>query len=415
MKRVTVGAAALLIVLAAQAAGLTPFDRAEYARRRALIYAKMSPGSALLLLSGDTFKDEELYYFTGIAVKGAAFLVLKDGPVECLFLPPRSANYGVGEDEKPSPGKAVEELTGIARTASTVDLMKTATALLERAGRLYVNKLMDRPDPLGAGDTPQGALLKKLQGALPGLAVEDDFFLVADVRGIKSPGEIEGLRRAVEICGRGVMEAMRYVRPGLYEYNLEAAAGYIFRAAGAKTVFAIVGAGPNSVILHHRTNDRRLASGDLALLDIGAEFDHYGSDITRTFPVSGRFTEEQKKVYAVVLEANKRVIAAAKPGVSVEELDRLARRIIEDAGYGKYFNHGVSHPINMGGMGPLAAGMIITVEPGIYLPEKGFGVRLEDDILITADGNENLSAFVPKEIADVEKLLAEGSPLERLD
>ena len=152
-----------------------------------------------------------------------------------------------------------------------------------------------------------------------------------------------------------------------------------------------------------------------SLLDIGAEVDHYGSDITRTFPVSGTFTEEQRKVYAVVLEANKRVIAAAKPGVPVEELDKLARSIIEEAGYGKYFNHGVSHPINMGGMGPLAPGMIITVEPGIYLPEKGFGIRIEDDVLITPEGNAVLSAGVPKEIADVERLMAGKSPLESLD
>lgn len=415
MKKATVGAAALLTVLVTQAAGLTPFDRVEYARRRALLYAKMPPGSALLVLTGDTIKDEEFHYFTGVAVKGSAFFALKDGPAEYLFLPPRTASYGVGEDEKLSPGKSAEDLTGIARALPNTEIEKTIIALLKGAASLYVDRLMDRPDPLGVSDTPQAALLKKLQAAYPGLAVEEDFFLVADIRGIKTLGEIERIREAVMICGRGVMEAMRYSRPGLYEYHLEAAANYVFRSAGARTAFAIVGGGPNSILLHHRTNDRRLAAGDLVVLDVGAEFDHYGSDITRTFPVSGTFTGEQKKVYAVVLEANKRVIAAAKPGVPVEELDRLARKIIEEAGYGKYFNHGVSHPINMGGMVSLAPGMIITVEPGIYLPEKGFGVRIEDDILITGGGNVNLSEFVPKEIADVERLMAEPSPLECLE
>jgi Xaa-Pro aminopeptidase len=413
--RKTIFGTAAVALLASMAAGVVPFDQSEYARRRAALYAKLAPGSALLILTGDTIKDEEFHYFTGVAVKGSAFFALKDGPAEYLFLPPRSASYGVGEDEKPSPGKPAEELTGIAHTLPNTEIERTIVALLEGVGSLYVDRLMDRPDPLGVSDTPQAALLKKLQAAYHGLAVEDDFFLVADIRGIKAPGEIERVREAVSICGRGVMEAMRFAKPGLYEYHLEAAASYVFRSAGARTVFAIVGGGPNSVILHHRTNDRRFNAGDLVVLDIGAEVDHYGSDITRTFPVSGTFTEEQKKVYAVILDANKRVIAAAKPGVPVEELDRLARKIIEEAGYGKHFNHSVSHPINMGGMAPLAPGMVITVEPGIYLPEKGFGVRIEDDILITEGGNINLSAFVPKEIAEVERLMAESSHLERLE
>ncbi len=403
------------ILLASLAAASATIDRTDYARRRAALYAKMPPGSAVLILTGDIIKDEEFHYFTGVSVKGSAFFALKDGQVEYLFLPPHRPSYGVSEDAKLIPGPAAEAETGIAHTAPNTEIEKTMTELLRSVGRLYVDRLMDRPDPLGVSDTPQAALLKKLQAAHPGLAVEDDFFFAAEVRGTKTPAEIQRVREAVSVCGRGVMEAMRLARPGLYEYDLEAAAGYVFRSAGAKTTFAIVGSGPNSIILHHRTNDRRLDAGDLVVLDIGAEVDHYGSDITRTFPVSGTFSDEQRKVYAVVLEANKRVIAAAKPGVPVEELDKLARCIIEEAGYGKYFNHGVSHPINMGGMGPLAPGMIITVEPGIYLPEKGFGVRIEDDVLITPEGNTVLSAGVPKEIADIERLMAEKSPLESLD
>jgi Xaa-Pro aminopeptidase len=414
MRRTGLGLTAS-VLLASLAAASAPIDRTDYARRRAALYAKMAPGSAVLILTGDIIKDEEFHYFAGVSVKGSAFFALKNGPVEYLFLPPHRPSYGISEDAKPSPGPAAEAETGIAHTVPNTEIEKTMTALLKGVGRLYVNKLMDRPDPLGVSDTPQAALLKKLQAAHPGLTVEDDFFLASEVRGIKTPAEIERVREAVSVCGRGVMEAMRLARPGLYEHNLEAAAGYVFRSAGARTSFAIVGSGPNSIILHHRTNDRRLDAGDLVVLDIGAEVDHYGSDITRTFPVSGTFTEEQRKVYAVVLEANKRVIAAAKPGVPVEELDKLARSIIEEAGYGKYFNHGVSHPINMGGMGPLAPGMIITVEPGIYLPEKGFGVRIEDDVLITPEGNAVLSAGVPKEIADVERLMAGKSPLESLD
>lgn len=410
--RRTVPVFAATALLAAVAAASTPIGPADHAARRAALYAKLPPGSAVLFLTGDIIKDEEFRYFTGVAVKGAAFLALKEGPAEYLFLPPRQRSYGVSEDEKPSPGESSQAATGIAHVLPNTDIVKAMAGLLGGVSRLYFDKLMDRPDPLGVGDTPQAALLKKLQEARPGLAVEEAFFLAADVRGIKSPAEIERIREAVALCGRGVMEAMRLAKPGLYEYHLEAAAGYVYRTAGARTSFVIVGSGPNSIILHHRTNDRRLEAGDLVVLDIGAEVDHYGSDITRTFPVSGTFTGEQAKVYAVVLEANKRVIAAARPGVPVEDLDKLARSIIEEAGYGKYFNHGVSHPIAMGGPGPLAPGMVITVEPGVYIPEKGFGIRIEDDVLVTAEGPVVLSAEVPKEIADVERLMAERSFLE---
>ena len=157
------------------------------------------------------------------------------------------------------------------------------------------------------------------------------------------------------------------------------------------------------------TNDKRMETGDLVVLDVGADFEYYGSDITRTFPVSGKFTEEQKKIYSIVLEANKKAIREVKPGMTMSELHNIAKKVIDDSGYGKYFIHGLSHHINGGGRGVLKPGMIITIEPGIYIMEKEIGVRIEDDILITETGCINLTDFVPKEVEDIEKLCQKTS------
>mgnify|MGYP001036302878 FL=1 len=200
------------------------------------------------------------------------------------------------------------------------------------------------------------------------------------------------------------------------EYQVQAIAEYRFTTEGARRPGfpSIAGAGPNSCILHYDSNDGVLKDGDLFLLDVGAEFRRYSADVTRTFPVGGRFTAEQRKIYDVVLKAQKAAIAVIRPGVPFEEIDRTARKVITEAGYGSHFLHGTSHFIGLdvheGGEapGPLEAGMVLTVEPGIYIPEKGIGVRIEDDVLVTSKGALVLSDCAPREADAVEMQRTEG-------
>ncbi|MFQ5770634.1 MAG: M24B family metallopeptidase, partial [bacterium] len=217
-------------------------------------------------------------------------------------------------------------------------------------------------------------------------------------------------------------EAMRSVKPGLYEYQLEAISEYVFKRGGSEypAFPSIVGSGPNSIVLHYSENRRKMENGDLVVIDIGAEYHGYAADVTRTIPVNGKFTGEQKRIYEIILRAQKQAITAIKPGVPFRDIHKVAKKTIEEAGYGKYFSHGTSHYLGLdahdvGDYGALQPGMVITVEPGIYIPEGSdldkaywnIGIRIEDDVLVTEDGYKILSDKAPKEIDDIEKLMKE--------
>jgi Xaa-Pro aminopeptidase len=310
----------------------------------------------------------------------------------------------------------------------------------------------------------------------------------------KTDPEIAALRKACEVSAEAHREAMRFARPGLYEYQVQAALEYTFRVQGSPRVGygSIVAAGPNACILHYVENTRRMAAGDLLLIDAGAEFEYHSADITRTFPVDGTFIAPQRALYEVVLAAQQAAISGAEPGNSMRELHETSKRVLSegliDLGlvprgiddtlamhhYREFFMHGTGHWLGMdvhdaGGLmlsdrspRPLEPGMVFTVEPGIYIdPERevisfplleydyeerverryrlgieaarkleaeeaeqadkvehpipaefrGLGVRIEDDLLITADGHENLTAGVPTAVAEIESLCAEPSSL----
>jgi Xaa-Pro aminopeptidase len=174
----------------------------------------------------------------------------------------------------------------------------------------------------------------------------------------------------------------------------------------------IVGSGLNSTVLHYKDNNQELVSGDLVCIDSGAFFAGYGADISRTVPVSGKFTKRQKEIYEIVLAAEEAAIRSVKPGVTFSELDAIARKIITKAGYGDYFIHSIGHHLGLethddcGPVSPLKKGSVITIEPGIYLPDEAIGVRIEDDILVTAKGRKNLSKSIPKTVSEIEKAMS---------
>lgn len=273
----------------------------------------------------------------------------------------------------------------------------------------------------------------------------DPLEIAGEMRLIKNKAEIERLERATHISAEAHVNAMRITKPGIYEYEVEAALFHSFRGGGAGRVSynPIVAGGTNACVLHYTSNDCRLNEKDLLLVDAGAEFDYYAADITRVWPVGGAFSKEQREVYGAVLTAQKRAIGAVRPGrtlveihtlaveILVEELKRLkvlrgpTRNLIKKKEYFQYYPHNTSHWLGMDvhDVGEyvtpdshrfrrLEPGMVFTIEPGLYLaPDsqaparyKGIGVRIEDDIVVTPTGYKVLTSGAPKEIEEIESL-----------
>lgn len=254
-----------------------------------------------------------------------------------------------------------------------------------------------------------------LARARPDVAVEDLAPALAALRAVKDPAEVEFLRRAARVTAEAVREALPLLRDGGSEADLEGAILHGMRRRGARPAFTfVVGAGVNGATPHYFRNESRLRAGDLVVLDVGASVERYAADVTRCFPVGGRFSPRQREIYELVLRAQEAAIAAVRPGGSFQEVDAAARKIIAAQGFAKHFIHGTSHHVGLDvhdpGPATLAEGMVLTVEPGIYLPDEGFGVRIEDMVLVTRDGGERLSPDLPRTVEEVEALLAPGGP-----
>jgi Xaa-Pro aminopeptidase len=252
--------------------------------------------------------------------------------------------------------------------------------------------------------------------------------LFAALRPVKSADEIATLKTAAEITASAQREAMRSAAPGMFEYQIQSIIEHVFTVNGAPRpgFSTIVGSGKNSCILHWSTNDRKTEPGDVVVMDIGAEYNLYTADITRTIPISGTFTKRQRDVYEAVLRANEAAIAMVAPGVNMADVNAkvndvlteglIALGLIKDkSGLRQYYTHGLSHTIglqvhDLGGantVGVLKPGMVITIEPGLYIPAENLGVRIEDDVLVTESGHDVITAGAPKSVADVEKLMKE--------
>jgi Xaa-Pro aminopeptidase len=284
------------------------------------------------------------------------------------------------------------------------------------------------------------------RGIRPPQAIIDTGSILHEMRLIKSDEEIETMQRAADIAAEGHIEAMKSARPGMMEYELEALIEYTFRrnGAAAPAYTTIVGGGANATILHYINNDAPLRDGDLLLIDAGAEYRGYASDITRTFPVNGRFTEAQRDIYELVLASQVACIEMSRPGVSIDELhersveiltEGMARlgllkgevsTLIKEEKYKQFYMHRLGHFLGMDvhDVGlyrvkdesrRVEPGMVTTVEPGIYIPvdtkdipEKylGIGIRIEDDVLITSEGHRVLSDKAPKHVEEIEALMA---------
>jgi len=265
---------------------------------------------------------------------------------------------------------------------------------------------------------------KTFEQSHPGTKLKPAGKLFIALRQIKSGQEITLMRKAITMTGDGIVSAMKQCKDGMYEYEVQAIIEYEAKRQGAECMaFAsIIGSGTNSLIPHYDRNSCPMKNGDVVVMDVGARYGAYCADITRTIPVSGTFGPGQKVVYQAVLDIQKEVIGMIRPGITMEDLETKTRKLTYKAGFGKYIMHGVTHPVGLvvhdaASGDTLKPGMIITVEPGIYIPvqdsvqpenRRGFGVRIEDDVLVTADGYDLLSREIPKEIKEIEKIMEKG-------
>lgn len=258
--------------------------------------------------------------------------------------------------------------------------------------------------------------------------------LLHRVRGTKSEKEIEVLRMAAAVTKKGYERVLKFLKPGVWEYELEAEFMHEFLVNRSRgfAYTPIIAAGGNANVLHYIENNEQCNDGDLVLFDVGAEYGNYTCDVTRCFPVNGKFTARQKEVYNAVLRVHDGAISMLRPGIMLDvfhqqvgdlmtqellALGLISAKDVENQdpswpAYKKYFMHGTSHYLGLDvhdyGLWtvPVEEGMVFTVEPGIYLPEEGIGIRIEDDIVITADGHENLTRSIPKTVNEIEAFMA---------
>jgi Xaa-Pro aminopeptidase len=416
----------------------SPFSPDECARRRVQLMATAREG--LIVLFGETSprpgarfrQDNDFYYLTGCNDREAALVLLAARGEAHLFLPEQSAREIMvdGGNLLTEDGAAarlkLKSIAGLSaldeflarqfKAVGSVIYTRLAQGDALDADRYEERLLTARLKRSRFNDFPGRDQVRaaKLQESFPEAELRDVTPLLEAMRLSKGTAELDSLRRNGRLTAEAVRQAMRHTTPGAGEYTLEGVVtGWVLGHGANGVAFKpIVAAGLNACTWHYERNDKILAAGELVLMDFGADLDHLCMDISRTWPVSGTFSPEQREIYQAVLEVQKATIAACRPGVKAAEVrqhvaEALAAKRIDTRGLQGDIHHFIGMSTHEGMLlgGPLQQGMVLTVEPGLYFPEKGIGVRIEDTIVITADGCEVLTAAAPKEIDEIEALM----------
>ena len=429
--------ASIVLLSAFSAGALYALEREPNAvfeqRRRALAEQVDSPvllfgfASSEGQLGRSGFRQENsFYYLTGWNEPGAALLIVPGSGSkayrETLFVPRPDPIHSVwtGATLDPQSDDA-HERTGCSEVLPIGDLEGLLRQALKRSRRLY--SLLGAP-PGGLGEPvrrkPDRSRIDRLA---PGARLKEIREKIDAARYIKSTGELRLIQKAIDASIAGHRAAWRRIRPDVAEYQVLGAmkAAMIDRGALRVAYPPIVGAGANSVTLHYSLATKTLARGELILMDVGGEYGHYAADITRTVPVDGRFTTRQRKIYQAVLACQREVIAAASPGMTLngqppKSLTQIAGDCFErhEEGLSAHFLHSVGHHVGLdvhdpGESAELKPGMVITIEPGLYLADEGFGIRIEDMAVVTEDGVRLLSDDLPKEIDEIEQAMSSAA------
>jgi Xaa-Pro aminopeptidase len=414
-----------------------------YAERRAKLAAQLDGPMVLWGFTGREeyseayvfAQEENFYYLTGHNEEGAGLILLPAGPKgdvpnvsrETLFLPAKNPQKEKWNGFRMSPSDpGIEARTGFVAVKSFENDFHSA---VENLAKTFPNFYTILPYQKELGGYPhEKEVADWLQAAAPQAKLKDIRAQIGALRQIKSPGELAFLKEAIDLSLDAHFEAMKLMRPGLYEYQVAAKMVEVHAWGGseAEGYTPIVGAGPNSTALHYDKLSRKIEDGDIVVLDVGAQFSGYSADITRTLPGNGKFTPRQREIYDIVLGAQNAAIAAVKPGMDFcskgdKSVHKIAYNYIDSHGkdlhgksLGPYFIHGLGHHIglNVHDAGdycvPFQPGMIITIEPGIYIPEENLGVRIEDDVLVTETGHKLLSERLPRDANEIQKIMAEG-------
>jgi len=366
----------------------------------------------------DYREDNNFFYLTGLETPSSwLVLIARDtlSPQVYLYLPARDSMSERWTGARLGPGAEATALTGIEDTR--------AADLAERQIRSFVRSRTVQGGTLYLvlGKEAESDTFFQQLALGTGAGVSDLRPVLSAMRLVKDADEMRRMRMAAEISAKGHVAAMRVARPGAWEYQLEGAAEGTFRSLGAERLAypSIVGTGINATTLHYDRSRSQLQAGELVVMDMGAEYGFYAADITRTIPVSGKFSPRQRQIYDLVLATQQAALDSIHPGITLGRLGQIAREYMKDHSgdlcapgtCDRYFIHGLSHWLGMdvhdvGSYGtPLAPNMVFTVEPGIYIPEEKLGVRIEDDVVVTATGYELLSGGAPRTAADVERVM----------
>ncbi|MGE7634059.1 aminopeptidase P family protein [Bacillus paramycoides] len=373
--------------------------------------------------------NRNFYYLTGIDEPNVIFMLKKfgDSVEETLFI------------EKSDPvlekwvGKTVskeeaEKLSGIKKVVYIESFEKIMSNTLFTENVKYVNLDLELREWKGT-ETKTLAFAKHVREQYPHITIGNVYPNICELRVFKTEEEIEIIKEAIAVTKEGIYNVLKHAKADMMEYELEAHFDFTLKSSGIKhhAFHTILASGKNATVLHYEDNDAKVGQSDLVLLDLGAQKDYYNADISYTFPASGTFSSRQKQIYNIVLKALKETTELIKPGLKFAALNEHTKKVLaeeckaigliqEDEELTKYYYHGVSHFLGLDthDVGTykdrvLEEGMVITIEPGLYIEEESIGIRIEDDILVTKDGYENLSKDIIREVEEIEEFMRENN------
>lgn len=404
-------------------------------------YTDQKSGTVLLIAGFEHdrsafWQESSFYYYTGIAEPGAVLMLDLSGKTT-LYVP----NCGTTREQWMYSPVAMTQANAKTLGVDEVSVLGDQCAgyqLFPFFKQVSYGHVLARLKKMVADEQPlftlypdneheyveQRLVLNRLMQLIDGLArcVVDISVLIANARRRKDQHEIDMITRAIEITELAHEAASQAIEPGLLECEVQASLEYIMTASGSRPAFpTIVATGKNATILHYMANEASLKSGDLVVVDIGAQYEGYCADLTRTYPVSGSFKKRQKELYQLVLDTQTYIADLAKPGMYLnnpdhpeQSLHHLAKAFLKKHGYDRYFVHGIGHFLGLdvhdvgNGKEPLQENDVFTIEPGIYIPDEGIGIRIEDDYLAVRKGAICLSEHLPKEVGAIERMVQES-------
>jgi Xaa-Pro aminopeptidase len=424
-----------------------PIDRDLYSKNRAKFMAQMKPNSVAVFNSNDIYpvsadstlpfsQHRDILYLSGVDQEESVLLLFPDAPYdhlkEVLFLKETNEHIAIWEGEKLTKVRALE-VSGIKTVIWLQDFHKTLKEVMTYADKMYLNTNEHYRSSVET-ETREDRFIKWWKQNYPAHQVEKSNPILQRIRSIKESEELDLIQTACAITEKGFRRILSFVKPNSMEYEIEAEFAHEFLRNRSKgfAYTPIIASGNNANVLHYIENNQQCKAGDLILLDVGAEYANYSSDMSRTIPVSGRFSDRQKEVYNAVLRVKNEATKMLIPGALWKEYHKEVGKIMTSElvglglvdkadvqnenpdwpAYKKYFMHGTSHHMGLDTHDygllhePMQANMVFTVEPGIYIPAEGFGIRLEDDVVIQKNGEPfNLMRNIPIEVEEIESIM----------